>query len=115
MDLEEGCVTCSQLEPFRGLTTNNDRALPYEHTLVKVCGLTDGGKVGLGNPQIPVTCDVLPQEVDNHPNPHSGCQQGPVGWTCILGVKTLRVGASESRNHTAETRGGEGKGGLAKG
>lgn len=65
MDLEEGCVTCSQLEPFHGLTTNNDRALPYEHTLVKVCGLTDVGKVGLGNPQVPATCDVLPQEVDN--------------------------------------------------
>lgn len=27
VDLEEGCVTCSKLEPFRGLTTNNDR--PY--------------------------------------------------------------------------------------
>lgn len=85
----------------------------HEHTLVR-CGLTDGVQVVLGNPPSPATCDVLPQETDTHPNPHSGCQQGPVGSTCILGVKTLRVRASESRNHIAKTRGEEGSSGLAK-
>lgn len=53
--------------------------MAQEPTLVKVCSDL-WGKIGVGNPQIPVT---------HLRDPHSGCQQSPAS---IPGAKTLRMG-----------------------
>lgn len=79
-----------------------------EHTL------TYGGEAGLGNSQIPATCDVLLQEADAHPEPHSGCQQGPVAQPASWGPRLWGWGLVEAEITLRKPEGERGKVGPLK-